>query len=89
MVQRKLHQFSNSMKALFLLLLFAKLVCSEEGLPMSVQRRLTGDIVYFGTTENDFESCRSPNTTYIVNERRCANVEEIMNGAVYIYNLYS
>ena len=81
LVQRKLHQCSK-LKALslFLLLLFVKLVGSEERVPTSVQRRLSGDIVYFRTAEYEHESCRPPNSTYIVNERRCESNGKLFNG---------
>ena len=58
----------------------SKIVTSQEvaDLPVEVSRRSSEDIVYFNS--NASYRCPSDNITYLVNERRCVDNEDLFNG---------
>ena len=51
----------------------------EADFPVAISRRSSGDIVFFNSNKS-YYLCPSDNTTYLVNERRCVDNEDLFNG---------
>ena len=70
---------------LFILVRLSSFVALKDGIVLSVSRRLTGD-TYTTTHNNSYVQriCRDidSNLTFLVNERRCVENEELFNGIV-------
>ena len=66
------------------LLFLSRFVTSNEQAPVEVSRRLTGDIVFFNSSESDMPlgsmTCSNDRDTYLVSERQCVMKEELHNG---------
>ena len=75
---------SSILCVLLLVCIVCRVVCGEVPVPLGIQRRLGGDIVYFESTPH--EPCNENNNkTYIVDERRCESDDELLNGMNMIY----
>ena len=48
------------------------------GVPVSVIRRVTGDIYY--VTSSNYFICHDDDVTFLVSERRCVRNQELFNG---------
>lgn len=65
--------------------LFCTLVCIEVAVPVKVIRRPCGDIVRFSNSSRDV-ICKADMklTTYLVDEKRCVNNQDLYNGSYII-----
>ena len=71
---------SFMLKAIVFVYVTSRVVCSaneEMGLVRRVSRRLNEDLYFY---ESGHERCNSENRTYLVDERRCVNNTELING---------
>ena len=63
----------------------ASLIASDVNVPVSVSRRIGGDIYYVTSTSHFV--CSNDNVTFLVSENRCIKNEELLNGILaLIYN---
>ena len=72
---------SFMLKAIAFVYVISRVVCSasEEMEPVrSVTRRLNGDVYHYESRPHG--SCDIDNRTYLVDERRCVNNTELING---------
>ena len=68
---------------LVLVYIFNNSICTEEMVPVRVDRRLNGDICYFDQGDTNFETCNlDVNLTYLIDERQCASNQEFFNGII-------
>ena len=52
---------------------------SDAGLPVIVNRRLSGDIIQY-TASNSHISCDDINATFLVSDRRCIKNQQLFDG---------
>ena len=57
----------------------ASLIASDVNVPVSVTRRIGGDI-YYVTSTRHFVCSNGNNVTFLVSENRCIKNEELLNG---------
>lgn len=67
------------LKVFLFCIILASLIASDVNVPVSVIRRIRGDIFYYVTSTNHFV-CNDNNVTFLVSENRCIKNEELLNG---------
>ena len=67
------------LKVLLFYIILASLIASDINVPISVTRRIGGDI-YYVTSTTHFVCNNDNNITFLVSENRCIKNEELLNG---------
>ena len=65
----------------------SEFVICEEGIPVSVHRRLGGDTYWYLNSSDPFLCRDDKNLTYLVNERRCMKNQELFTDSGKHYSL--
>ena len=66
-------------KVFLFCIILARLIASDVNVPVSVTRRIGGDI-YYVTSTRHFVCSNGNNVTFLVSENRCIKNEELLNG---------
>ena len=67
------------LKVFLFCIILASLIASDVNVPISVTRRIGGDI-YYVTSTTHFVCNNDNNITFLVSENRCIKSEELLNG---------
>ena len=71
------------MAYLVILVRLSSLVALKDGVVLSATRRLTGDTYTVAHSNSHVQRiCHDSNLTFLVNERRCVENEELFNGSI-------
>ena len=82
--------YQGSKSVLFIVILFCALkftsLIGDTNVPVTVNRRLNGDIYYTNFNSTDPSACSDDNNlTFLVSERRCVKNQELFDGnKIYI-----
>ena len=72
--------------AIIFISLVSTIVCIDELVPVSIERQLRRDIVYFKSGRN--ESCNiDDKATYLVEEKKCVSNQKLLNGNHSLYTI--
>ena len=72
-------------EAINFILFTCRIVCTDELVPVIVNRQLGNDTVHFSSAHNTISCNTDDKVTYLVDEKKCVSNQELLNGNHSLY----